>query len=85
MLVVNESFMSYNLIFNYITTHHNKDTKLQRVNASRLSWIPGFSAERGINSTRKNVLVRYAHVKREWATLSANYSIAISTSMPKIT
>ena len=33
----NESLMNYNLIINYLNTHHNKDTKLQRVNASRLS------------------------------------------------
>ena len=57
--------MNYNLIINYLNTHHNKDTKLQRVNASRLSWIPriskqayrpawstGCSAEQGINSAR---------------------------------
>ena len=37
VLVVNESYMNYNLFFNFITTHHNKDAKLKCVNASILS------------------------------------------------
>ena len=36
-LANNESLMNYILIINYLNTHHNKDTKLQCVNASRLS------------------------------------------------
>jgi len=61
----NESLMNYNLIINYLNTHHNKDTKLQRVNASRLpespespsrayrpAWSTGCSAKQGINSAR---------------------------------
>ena len=60
-----QAINNYNLIINNSNTHHNKDTKLQRVNASRLSWIPriskqayrpawstGCSAEQGINSAR---------------------------------
>ena len=30
---INECFIKQNLIFNYITTHHNKDTKLLHVYA----------------------------------------------------
>ena len=83
---IDKSLINYNLIINNLNTHHNKETKLLRVNASRLSWIPriskqayrpvwstGCSAERVINSARKHVWVRFAHIKRDGVpTYSAN-------------
>ena len=34
---IDNYLINYNLIINFITIHHHKETKLQRVNTSRLS------------------------------------------------
>ena len=87
---IDKSLINYNLIINNLNTHHNKETKLLRVNASRLSWIPriskqayrpvlitGCSAERVINSARKHVWVRFAHIKRDGVPLVATQSLEL--------
>ena len=68
---IDKYLINYNLNINYLNTHHNKETKLHSVYASRLSWIlriseAGLLACFGVLS--EVVWVSYAHIKREWDT-----------------
>ena len=88
---IDKSLINYNLIINNLNTHHNKETKLLRVNASRLSWIhriskkayrpvwsTGCSAERVI-SAREHVWVRFAQIKRDGVPILLTQSLTLKS------